>query len=69
MHEFHYKYVKEKYISKAKVLFSYTRSLTYDIETNNVYVHFCANKDISDSSEYSENSKFYDKMNKKVIGN
>lgn len=36
---------------------------------NDVYADFCANKVISDFSEYSEISKLYDEMNKNVIGN
>ena len=30
MHDFHYNYMKEKYDSKVKVLFTNTESLTYE---------------------------------------
>ena len=50
MHGFHYKCVKEKYDSKAKVLFTDTDRLTYDIETNDAYEDFSAGKNISDFS-------------------
>lgn len=68
-HEFHYKYVKEKYDGKDKYLFTDADRLTSDIEMNDVHADFCANKVISDFSEYSEISKLYDEMNKNVIGN
>ena len=68
MYDFHYNYIKQKYDSKAKLLFTDTDSLTYEIETNDVYQDFWNNKDKFDNSDYPENSRFYDKSNKKVIG-
>ena len=41
--------------------------LTYKIQTNDVYEDFYKDKGRFDFSEYSENSKFYVKVNKKVI--
>ena len=42
--------------------------MTYEIETDDVYEDFWADKDIFDNSDYSESSKYYDNKNKKVIG-
>ena len=68
MYDFHYNYVKQKYSRKAKLLFTDTDSLTYEIETEDVYRDFWNDKDKFDNSDYPENSPFYDNTNKKVIG-
>ena len=68
MYDFHYNYIKNKYGNKAKLLFTDTDSLTYEIKTNDVYQDFFNNKNKFDNSDYPENSKFYDKTNKNVIG-
>ena len=71
MYRFHYEYVKPKWENKAKLLFTDTDSLCYEIETDDVH------KDISENvSEWFDTSN-YDKdhpsgiptgKNKKVIG-
>ena len=68
MYDFHYKYIKEKYGEKAKLLFTDTDSLTYEIEAKHVYKDFFKNKDKFDNSDYPEYSPFFYKENKKVIG-
>ena len=68
MYDFHYNYIKEKYGNKAKLLFTDTDSLTYEIETDDVYRDFWNDKDRFDNSEYPESSPYFDKTNKKVIG-
>ncbi|XP_068716850.1 uncharacterized protein [Montipora capricornis] len=68
MYDFHYNYIKQKYGSKAKLLFKDTDSLTYEIETSDVYQDFWNDKDKFDNSDYPENSPFYSNTNKKVIG-
>ena len=68
MYDFHYNYIKKKYGSKAKLLFTDTDSLTYEIEAEDVYQDFWNDKDKFDNSDYPESSPFYDKTNKKVIG-
>ena len=68
MYDFHYNYIKKKYGSKAKLLFTDTDSLTYEIEAEDVYQDFWNDKDKFDNSGYPESSPFYDKTNKKVIG-
>ena len=71
MYDFHYNYIKAKYNNKAKLLFTDTDSLMYEIETEDFY------KDISgdvekrfDTSEYPENhpSGIPTGINKKVLG-
>ena len=68
MYDFHYNYIKHKYGSKAKLLFTDTDSLTYEIETNDVYQDFWSDKDKFDNSDYPEDSLYFDKRNKKLIG-
>ena len=67
MYDFHYNYIKEKYGSNAKLLFTDTDSLIYNIRTEDIYKDFCADKDKFDFSVYNKNSGFYDPTNKKVI--
>ena len=68
MYDFHYKYIKEKYGEKAKLLFTDTDSLTYEIEAKDVYKDFFKDKDKFDNSDYPKYSPFFYKENKKVIG-
>ena len=68
MYDFHYNYIKKKYGDKAKLLFTDTDSLTYELEVEDVYQDFWNDKDKFDNSDYPENSPYYDKTNKKVIG-
>ena len=68
MYDFHYNYIKEKYGNKAKLLFTDTDSLTYEIEAEDVYQDFWNDKDRFDNSDYPESSPYFDKTNKKVIG-
>ena len=68
MYDFHYNYIKTKYGDKAKLLFTDTDSLTYEIEAEDVYQDFWNDKDKSDNSDYPENFPYYDKTNKMVIG-
>ena len=56
------------YGDRAKLLFTDTDSLTYEIEAEDVYQDFWNDKDKFDNSDYPENSPYYDKTNKKVIG-
>ena len=66
MYEFHYKYIKSK--NNAKLLFTDTDSLVYEIETDDVYEDFYRDKNLFDFIDYPQDSKFFDFANKKVIG-
>ena len=71
MYEFHYKYIKEKYGDKAKLLFTDTDSLMYEIETEDFYKDISGDvKDRFDTSDYPENhpSGIPTGENKKVLG-
>ena len=68
MHDFHYNYTKNKFGDRAKLLFTDTDSLTYEIEAEDVYQDFWYDKDKFNNSDYPENSPYYDTSNKTVIG-
>ena len=68
MYDFHYNHIKKKYGDKAKLLFTDTDSLTYEIEAEDVYQDFWNDKEKFDNSDYPESSPYFDKTNKKVIG-
>ena len=68
MYDFHYNYIKNKYRDNAKLLFTDTDSLTYEIESDDVYQDFLNDKDKFDNSDYPVNSKYFNNTNKKVIG-
>ena len=65
-YEFHYKYIKNKF--DANLLFTDTDSLVYEIKTEDAYESFYEDKNLFDFSDYPLNSKFFDPVNKKVIG-
>ena len=66
MYYFHYNFIKKNF--SAKLLFTDTDSLTYEIDSENVHEEFYKWKDLFDFSYYSKDSKFFDDANKKVIG-
>ena len=68
MYDFHYNYIKTKYGDKAKLLFTDTDSLTYQIEAKDIYQDFWNDKDKFDNSDYPESSPYHYNTNKKVIG-
>ena len=68
MYDFHYNYIKHKYGNKAKLLFTDTDSLTYEIETKDAYKDFFKDKSKFDNSDYPENSTYFNITNKKIIG-
>ena len=66
MYEFHYKYIKSKF--DAKLLFTDTESLVYEIKVEDVYEDFYEDKNLFDFSDNPFDLKFFDPANKKVIG-
>ena len=40
MYDFHYNYIKKKYDNRARLLFTNTGSLTYEIEAEDIYKDF-----------------------------
>ena len=51
----------------AELLFTDTDSLAYEIKSENVYEGFYKCKDLSNFSNYSKDSKFFDESNKKLL--
>ena len=71
MYDFHYRYIKKKYGSKAKLLFTDTDSLLYEIETEDFYKDISGDvKDRFDTSNYPEGhpSGILTGINNKVLG-
>ena len=71
MYEFHYKYIKPKYGDKAKLLFTDTDSLMYEIKTEDFYKDISEDvKDRFDTSDYPSNhpSGIPTGCNNKVLG-
>ena len=71
MYDFHYNYIKSKYGDKAKLLFSDTDSLMYEIQTEDFYKDISGDvKNKFDTSDYPENhpSGIPTGINKKVLG-
>ena len=65
MYEFYYKYIKRNY--DAKLLFTDTDSLVYEIKAEEAYEDFYKNKSFFDLNDYPQHSKFVDPVNKKVL--
>ena len=67
IYDFHYNYIKRKY-PDSTLLFTDVDSLTYKIQTDNVYEDFYADKHSFDFSGYKKESPFHNDESKKVIG-
>ena len=65
MYDFHYTFIKTNFDSEF--FFTDTDSLTYEIKLKDVYEEFFKHKHLFDSSNYVEDSKFFDPTNKNVM--
>ena len=63
--EFHHKDIKSKF--DAKLLFTDTDSLAYEIKTEDVYEDFYKYKHLFDFSDYPSDLKFFDSARKKLL--
>ena len=68
MYDFHYSYIKAKYGLKAKLLFTDTDSLCYEIETVDIYQDMLNDAQHFDTSDYRKDHPLYNTVNKKVLG-
>ena len=70
VYELHYNYIHRKFSSeRAKLLFTDMDSLTYSIETGDIYKEMKPNTaDHFDCSEYPESHVLYSTANKKRLG-
>ena len=66
MYDYHWKAIKRKF--DAKLLFTDTDSLIYEIKTKDIYEYFYEDKYSHDFSNYPEDSKFYDHSKMNEIG-
>ena len=65
MCKFHHEYVCNKF--DAKLLFTDTDSLVYEIKDKDVYEECFKDRELFDFSKYPKNLKYYDNANKKVL--
>ena len=54
MYDFHYNTIKKQYEDKAKLLFTDTDSLCYEIETEDLYDDMYRNKKLYDFCDYKD---------------
>ena len=68
MYDFHYNYIKKKYGQCAKLLFTDTDNLCYNISTENIYEDMMRDIHLFYTSEYNPEHPLYSTENKKVLG-
>ena len=66
--EFHYNFIVPKYGPSAKLCFTDTDSLTYHIQTDDLYVDMGAHADLFDLSNFDKSHPQYSDDNRKVVG-
>ena len=66
LYDYHWKAIKRKF--DAKLLFTDTDSLIYEIKTKDIYEYFYEDKYSHDLSNYPEDSRFYDHSKMNEIG-
>ena len=68
MYDFHYSYIKNKYGQQAKLLFTDTDSLCYEITTEDIYKDMFQDASLFDTSDYPTDHLLHSTSNKKVLG-
>ena len=70
-HDFHYNHMKVKYLhaDQLRLLFTYTDTLAYAVQTENIYEDMASDAATKyDFSEYPINQPLYDTSNRKALG-
>ena len=68
MYGFHLDYIKNKYDSKSKLLFTDPDSLMYEIKIEDANENFNSDKEMFSFTNYSTRSKYFKDSNKLAIG-
>jgi hypothetical protein len=68
MYDFHYNHMKTTYGPGAKLLFTDTDSLCYEVKTSDIYSDMKAHFDLYDTSDYPNTHPLFSIHNKKVLG-
>ena len=71
MYDFHDEYIRRKHGDRAKLLFTNTDSLTYEIKTDDLDENLLGDKEWFDFRDYPEDrpmGKFHRDENEKVVG-
>ena len=68
MYQFHYQHILKRYGSNAKLLFTDTDSLCYEIITPDIYADMKEDINLYDTSDYPKDHPNYSAKNCKVIG-
>ncbi|CAL1294548.1 unnamed protein product [Larinioides sclopetarius] len=68
MYDFHYNVIKKEYGDRAQLLFTDTDSLTYEVETEDIFQDMSRHMDIYDTSDYPRDHFLFSESNKKKIG-
>ena len=68
MYEFYYGFLKRKYGSRCKLVFTDTDSFCCEIETDNVYADMGEAIELFDTSNFDSSHKLYSRDNHRVLG-
>jgi len=68
VYQFHYDFIKQKYGTKAELLFTETDSLCYKIETDDWYRDMHYHMDLFDTTNFPMDSSLFSMKNCKVLG-
>ena len=67
MYDSYYNYIKNKYGDSAKLLFTDTESLTYEIKTEDVYQDFWNDKGKFDNSDYPKTAHIIRRITRLLV--